>query len=444
VSRTTLLLTLSLLGAESAAVEPAAAQPVGSQSLSSQPQATESPLTAERAVALALANSPTLRAVEQRLPEETARGDLATALENPQLLVQNLRSDRLITPGVTGQPYSAHPFANTSLWLKWAPPNPWVYSSRRAEAAQHQEEAKAELELARRRLVARVEALHATSQSLDRQLELARAAVALREQLARLTERRVAHQAARAWDQSQAELDEFEARTLRVELERKQREARRELLVELGLPPQTPLALAGAPRACEPPAVSGAELIEQALARDPTLRLHRARAAALAAQSLEARLALAPWFDYVQAGYVLASDERPAYASLRFGLTLPVLNWNGHRVDLLSARRQREEAEGDGARRAVASDVEQALADIREDASLLEHYRQAEPLLVAQSQAQLEQALAAGQSSLLEVAAVQSRTLGARRAGLRAELHCQLSLIELERLLGAFEPGAAP
>ena len=49
------------------------------------------PLTSEQAVELAVKESPSLRAVSQRVTEEAAKGEVATSLENPQLRVQNLR-----------------------------------------------------------------------------------------------------------------------------------------------------------------------------------------------------------------------------------------------------------------------------------------------------------------------------------------------------------------
>ena len=100
-----------------------------------------------------------------------------------------------------------------------------------------------------------------------------------------------------------------------------------------------------------------------------------------------------------------------------------MLNWNGRKVDLFSAQKLREDYTREAARRALVNDVEQTLADIREDAALVEQYRRAEPLLTAESRAQLDQALAAGQASLVEVALIESRSLSARRAGLRTELH---------------------
>jgi hypothetical protein len=115
------------------------------------------------------------------------------------------------------------------------------------------------------------------------------------------------------------------------------------------------------------------------------------------------------------------------------------------KLQLLSARRARHEAEGEGERRALVSQLEQTLADVREDALVVARYREAEPKVIAQSLAQLQRSLEVGESSLPQIALVHARSLGAQRAFLRAELHCQLGLIELRRLAGeAPLAGGAP
>lgn len=401
------------------------------------------PLTSEQAVELAVKESPSLRAVSQRVAEEAAKGEVATALENPQLRVQNLRSDRLLSPAITGQPYSPHPFANTSVAMRWIPPNPLVNSARHAAAEHQVAGAEAEVEVTRRRVIARVRGLHATVLSLDRQLTLARTAIELKAQLAKLASARLEQRASTGLEESLAQLDELEAKAQAVELLRKRREAIASLSIELGLPSDSQLELAGGPSPCVAPAEAPAALIERAIERDPSVHVHRSRASALEAERGEARLALVPWFDYVQLNYVLASDDRPAYGVLQVGTTLPLLNWNGHTLDLLAARGRREDAERELARRSLVKDIESTVAGIFEHAELVERYRSVEPTLIEQSRAQIDKALAAGAYSLSQVAQAQGRSLNAQRAGLRAELECQLLLVELDRLVGPKAAGDA-
>jgi cobalt-zinc-cadmium efflux system outer membrane protein len=312
-----------------------------------------------------------------------------------------------------------------------------VNSARHAAAGHLVNGADAEVELARRRVIARVRGLHATVLSLERQLTLARTAVGLKAELAKLAAARVEQRAATGLEESLAELDELEAKAQAVELLRKQREASAALAVELGLPSDSQLELTGAPLPCLAPGVPPSTLAERAVEDDPSMRVHQSRASALEDERGEARLALVPWFDYLQLSYVLASDSRPAYGALQLGTTLPLFNWNGHRVDLLAARGHREDEERELARRTLVKDIESTVAAIGEHAELLERYHSVEPKLLTQSRAQLDQALAAGAYSLSQVAQAQGRSLAAQRAGLKAELECQLLVVELDRLIGS-------
>ena len=327
--------------------------------------------------------------------------------------------------------------------LRWIPPNPLVNSARRAAADHQVAGAEAEVEVTRRRVIARVRGLHATVLSLDRQLTLARTAIELKAQLARLASARLEQRASTGLEESLAQLDELEAKAQAVELLRKRREAIASLSIELGLPSDSQLELAGGPSPCVAPSEAPAALIERAIERDPSMHVHWSRASALEAERGEARLALVPWFDYVQVNYVLASDERPAYGVLQVGTTLPLLNWNGHTLDLLAARWRREDAEHELARRSLVKDIESTVAGISEHAELVERYRSVEPTLIEQSRAQIDKALAAGAYSLSQVAQAQGRSLNAQRAGLRAELECQLLLVELDRLVGPKAAGDA-
>ena len=432
-----MILLLAMLAAapgSDAALSGATSHPASDAALSG--ATSRSALGADEAVQIALANSPAIRALEERHKEEQARGEASTALENPVFRLTNLRSDHLLSPALNGGTYGAHPFANTNLGARWTPPNPFVNSARLTEAARRSDEVDAELDAARRALAARVRTLHATLLSLDRQLELARTAVGLREQLASLARKRLAEHAGRGLDQSLADLDHLEARTQQLELERTKRETLRELAVQLGVSFQGKLELGGAPPTCQAPTDEDAALVSRALERSSRLRAQQAKRAAVDAEQSQARRELIPWFDFVQLSYVLASDNDPAYGSLGLGLTLPLFNWNGGKLRQLSARAARFDLELDVDRRVLKSQVEQTLADVREDALVVARYREAEPAVIAQAGVQLERSLEVGESSLTQIALVQTRSLGAQRAWLRAELHCQVSLIELERLTG--------
>lgn len=393
-------------------------------------------LSVDQAIALAVKQSPTLRARAAEQREVIAEGAVDTQLENPQLRVGNFRSDRLITPAVKGQPYSDTPLGGLNVGLRWKPPNPMVGSARNDEAKRRAEAVGAQAEGEKRALVAKVRTLYVTATNLDRQLQLAKQSVDLRIQLAALNRQRIAAQAARGVDSSLADLDELEARAQLLELEQKRRASLRELTAVLGLAPGAPLVLTTPDRACEAPKEDVAALAALATTNDPKLEERKAKLLAVAAERSRARLELIPWFDFVQLGYVLQNESTPGYAAFRLGVTLPLLGFNGNRVELLDATRDRIDAEFEGDKDTLMRNLEEALADVRDDAELVTRYREAAPRVVDERLSQLQKSVEAGATSQLDFAAVQARSLSAQRAGLNAELHCQLSLIQLDAVVG--------
>ena len=380
--------------------------------------------------------SPTLRGRVAEQREVIAEGAVDTQLQNPQLRVGNFRSDRLITPAVNGQRYSDTPFGGLNVGLRWKPPNPMVNSARSDEARLRAEAVGAEAEGEKRELIARVRALYVTAKNMERQLQLAKQSVDLRIELAAVNQQRVAAQAARGVDSSLADLDELEARAQLLELEQKRRSALRELTGLLGLPRGAPLVLTTPDRACEAPKEDAVALAALAEGNDPKLRERRAKLQAVAAERSRARLELIPWFDFVQLGYVLQNETTPGYAAFRLGVTLPLLNFNGNQVELLDAKRDRIDSQYEGDKVSLLRSLEEALADVRDDADLVTRYREAAPRVVDERLSQLQKSVEAGATSLLDFAAVQGRSLSAQQAGLKAELHCLLSLIQLDYLVG--------
>lgn len=396
-------------------------------------------LTAEQAVAKALESSPRVKAYEERKKEALADGAVATGLKNPQFRLQSLRTDRLLAPALQGQPTGDAPLGGTMFALRWEPPNPMVNGARTREAEERGEEMGAMADAERRAVAAEVKTLHATVLLLDRQLELAKAAVVLRSKLAEVGQRRLAEKGARQMDSSLATLEELDARAAVLDLEHQRRESLGALAALLGH--RGALELEGGVPTCQMPPVAAAALVEQALAQHPQVKAKRARAHAYEAERSQARRALIPWFDYLQLGYTLGNEGNPSYGSFRFGLTFPLLDWGGDEVNRAEARKGRADSETELEEREVVQAVERALGDLNDDAALVTRFKEVEAQVVAPSQQQLARALESGDVSLVEFASVQSKTLSARKAGLKTELHCLTSLYELERLTG---PWAAP
>lgn len=387
------------------------------------------PLTEAEAVQRALERSPALKALEARRDEVRAQGAAAVAVKNPQFRLQNVRSDRLFG-GTT------RPLGGAELALRWEPPNPLLSLARGEEAERHVEVAGAELERARRELTAKVRALHATALGLEEQRKLAEKALEVRRQLSELARRRIAAQLAKGLEQSLADLEELEARAQLADVERDRREALRGLAVEVGLGPGEMPEVVGPQLPCAKPAGALAELIARAAAGDPSLRERKARLGEVEAEKAKAARELVPWFDFVQAGAVLATLSTEAHAELSVALNFPLFDWNGPRFSQLAARRARLDYEHERRTQEVRRRVEETLADLTDAVDVVARYQEAGPKVLAQSQTLLEQGLAAGEASLLDLAQVQARTHSALRAGLKAELKCRLERIELDRLVG--------
>lgn len=381
------------------------------------------PLTAERAVALAVAHSPELNALDHRGREETLKGAVATEIENPELRVGSFRTDDL-----GGD--ADGPLGNLNIGLRWSPPNSLVNAARREESLHLATSVTWEREDRRRALAARVRTLHAKALSLDSQIKLARSAVQMRAELAGTT------QGMSDLEQSIAALDELEASADLLELEERRRDALRELAALVGLPTGTPLAVAGPELACEPPKEDVTVLVARAVKNDARLAARESKSRAISAEGTRARRQLMPWPSFVQLGYELSDHNTPGFGYVRFGIPLPLFNWNGDRIALLAEKRSALAAENDGDRLTLAHRVEQAVADARADAQLVARYTETAPRLVEQTEALLQRSLEAGKSTLADTAKLQTRRLSAQSAGMKTKLRCQLSLIELDRLVG--------
>lgn len=396
----------------------------------------EPSLTESRAVELALAQSASLKALSSRVEEAQAEVDVAGRWNNPELRVQNLRSDLLVAPALSGGTYADHPLERMRLGLRWSPPELGLTKQRRTAAELEVAEAKAQRAQGERDVAARVRSLHATAASLEKQLELAQSALAQRDRLRQLVRRRADQSASTALDLSLAEIDYLDAAGARDELEIRRRQVMEDLRAQIGLAPGAAVELSSADgRACEPPADSAA-LLERAARNSPRLSTLQPHLDAVDAARGRTWLELVPYPDFLQLSYVLPSDNAPSYFTLQVGLTLPVFDqkWADRRA--LAARRERVQQEQRADVVELERRVHRAAAEQAEQAANARRFREASSLL-EEGLGQARKALEAGQiSNLIQVAQLETRALSTRRALLRSELECRLRQIELERLAG--------
>jgi outer membrane protein TolC len=394
------------------------------------------PLTEERAVALALQNSPELAWRRHAVDEKEALTQAGLAWQNPVLRVSGLRYDRLVQPAVERQDYGEHPFAHTTVALRWSPPGLGERGFRRAEGRAAEIGSRVELAIARRDISALVRGLHARLVSYDAQVAMLEEQVGQREKLRGLVQRRLELQAATLLDQSLTEVDYLDARTQLAALEVRRRRAYDELLIQLGLAPDTEIVLAPSASACSVPE-DGTQLALRAARNNPRRSSIQAQLDAADAERDRYQLERLPWLDYVQIGYGVASANQSGYVAFQLQLTLPLLDWKGpHR----RAVRARKLALGERILtedRRLSEMVVRTRAALAEQAALVERYRDAASEL-EQGAATLRKALAqGGPTNLSEVSLLQARLLATRRAHLAAELECRLQQIEMDRLTGS-------
>lgn len=380
------------------------------------------PLTEEQAVAMALQKSPSLSALDHRVEETRAWEDAAGDWNNPEVRVQNLRSNHLDDR-----------FEKARIGLRWTPPELGKGSAQQAEAGLFAARASSELESTRRAMAARVRSLHATVLGLDAQIAVARESQQERERLRKLVQRRVERQAATIVDQSAAEVDALDAFEVVQELEIRRRQAYGDLLAELGLPAEGSIALSGqgAP-ACAPPA-DDPTLQSLAVKNDPRTPALRAELRAVDAERTQRWLSLAPWFTYLQASYVLRGDDDPAYWTFQFGISLPLFDWKVAERRSLTAKQARLEDQHRAETAELDLRLRRALTELAEQAALVQRHRESAKVLEDGLQHFLRNSETTG---LLQASQLRTRMLAARRAHLRAELECRLKQIEVDRIVG--------
>ena len=396
--------------------------------------AAAAPLTEADAVALALHNSPQLKARGHFIDEATALTEVGLAWNNPQLRVQGLRYDELIGPAVDRRSYGDHPFYHTSIALRWSPPGLGERGALRAEGSARETDARMEWAMARRDTTALVRKLHAEILSWDAEIALDREVIEQRTKLRALVQSRVEQHAATLLDQSLADVDYLDARTQLAEVEARRRGAYDELLLQLGLPAGEKVELVSSfSETCTPPE-EATTLAERARAANPRLRILAAEEIAVDAELRRRWLNLVPWFDYAQVGYGMAGDNRPSYVAFQFQLMLPIFDWKRPHRRALSARHAALAERAHAEDRMVSDLVLRAAAAQSQQAALVERYREAASV-VEGGLTRLREALEQGRiTNLFEVVQVQARLLATKRSYLHAQLECRLQQIELDRI----------
>lgn len=396
----------------------------------------EAPLSAERAVELALESHPELSLLAERVREEEALRQGALALKNPQLRLRHTETERVLPP-LWGEPLDPLPFDGSRVGLRWKPPGLESFGVLQRQGTRRVARRNAELEDARRAVVYEVRSLHARLLLLEQRLALAEEAVALSARVSALSERLLEERLATALEVSLARLDALDAVADRARLLSARREERVRLRTLLGLPESAPLSLAPpAEPVCRLPSLPRDVVVARAEERAPRLDGLRAEVGEEEARAFGYALQRVPWFDFLEVDVRPGQKNDHTSLGMRAGVELPLLDWKLSQTDHSRARKARLLAEHELERRALESRVLRVLEELEAKAELVSLYRGAKGGVLDEGLRQVQRALELGEVDAAKVALVQARALKAKRAALDAELDCTDAALRLSRLLG--------
>ena len=287
-------------------------------------------LTEDAAVALALRANPDLRAV--RHDRGIAEGQVvaAGALSNPTVSFDMIHLED----------WSAQ-----SAWaiaLGWAPPQPGVYSAKRAAARAGADAVNADIAEAEWQVAISVRAAHASLLAIAAQRALIEKTLAARRQIVELVRKRVAGGATTPLDLGVAELAVAQVERERDDLAAQEIAAATDLGQLLGTTPAHGVMGSLSDDTGPPPPLDA--LVEATLAARPALaaeeRRYRQREETVRLE-LDRRW---PWFHFTALPRYRAdgSDVHPHDFAAGIEVTIPILNLNGGPIQVAEATRDQE------------------------------------------------------------------------------------------------------
>jgi outer membrane protein TolC len=284
----------------------------------------------DQAVAVALKSNPGLRAIRRQRGIAEGEVTLAGALANPTVDLDFIHVED----------YGAR-----NAWavaLGWEPPQPGIYSARRAAARAGAAAVDAEIAEAEWQVTVQVRAAHATLLALAEKHALTDQALVGRRKIAALVDKRVQGGASTLIDLSLAQLAVETLERERDELAAQKIAVAAQLGLLMGTPAPTGAtgqlpSDTGSTLALDP-------LVEAALASRPALAAAERR---YAQREENVRLETAkrwPWFRFtaIPRYRADASDVHPSDFAMGLQLTLPILNQNSGGVQVAEATRDQE------------------------------------------------------------------------------------------------------
>jgi outer membrane protein TolC len=386
----------------------------------------------DEAVAIAMKSNPDLRAARHQ--RGIAEGEVVAA-------------GALLNPAVDLDVIHLEDYGTRNAWaigLRWEPPQPGVYSARRAAARAGAAATEADIAETQWQVAVAVRGAHALVVALEEKRELVEKALAGRRQIAALVEKRIAGGASTRLDLSLAQLDVQRLEQQRDDLATQAVAAAAQLGLLMGTPP--PRGATGTlpsepvmPAALEP-------LVEEALQSRPALVASEKR---YMQREETIRMETArrwPWFRFTAIPRYRAdgSDIHPRDYSLGLQLLLPILDQNAGPIQVAEASRDQERE----LFRKQVVDLRTSLAAARttlavRSETLRRYQTSVLPSLEAQEKL-LASAVSGGQLDVVALLAASDNILRSRGDYVDVRLDAYRARLELERAVGRRGAGGSP
>jgi outer membrane protein, heavy metal efflux system len=381
-------------------------------------------LTESEAVALALRWNPALRVARRQ--RTIAQGEVvaAGALANPTVDLELLHLED---------------YGTSKAWaveLGWQPPQPVVFSARRAAAAAQADAVGFEIREAEWQLAVAVRAAHARVLAIAEQRGLVEQALQGRRQIVDLIERRLAGGASTRLDLSLAQLALSQGQRDLDDLSAGELSARRELgeLIGAGV---SPGATGAIPEESGPPAAPD-QLLHEALTARAALRAEEKRYSQRE-QELRAEHGRAwPWLRLSAAPRYRAdgSDRHPNDFAVALQLTLPIFDQNQGPIAVAEGRRDQQREQFRGRVGTLRREVAAACDEIALHQRTLRRYRELVLPGIDTHSHLLSLAAGGGQLDLVALLTAEDAILRSRREFVDYRLAHYRAWLQLDRAVG--------
>lgn len=300
-------------------VTPSAPAQTLTHTLSNNPEVdqTVGGLTEDEAVSVALRQNPALRAFRKERGVSEGRIMTASAWANPSLQVQLVHVQTGADMGF-------------AVALKWAPPQPVVYSANKAVFRAALQQVEHEIADREWQLQYQVRGLHSLLLMLKREQRMSDLLLAARKLVSDSYMVRLEKGAATRIEWNQVQLAMLSLKRERDSILLKEADAQRQFRTLLGVLSAESVRVSGViPTEKERFVIPAAEILaEQALAARPSLKAMQARIVGRQ-QALRVEKARRwPWFEFSARYRHTASTNYPNEVLLGIEAPLPILNWN--------------------------------------------------------------------------------------------------------------------